>query len=455
MEKREYKCSFGIVKVTIDGNQCNGTYQKNGEFTGTIDGNIVKAKWNNEGQEGLIELDLSDDKLTGKWKQGLDEGPMRGKWNGVIINTDEKNGTTDKYDEVLSLDQIIEKIKIECKDHESIDEIIADLSDNDYLDHWAKELIDDENNNVKKIAKNLYMLHIKKITSEDPVSYDFLCIAEELEDEFNDVQLAAEFYKKAENSAENYEDFAQLAEKLTDSNKEKANELYKKAESLAESLEDIVGLGTVLIDLDEEKATVLLKKAESMATTFDDYTSIGYSVSDFDKDWGKKLYEKASKQISGLHDFNKIISSAFYTFEDYNWGSKITNDAIKELIKIEDMFEFCGHHEELINLAENCVNESGLNDKECAKNVFNKLKEYESISALLEGGRKVIEVYGLDDEYARNFCNDVVVRATEFVQEGYYMDIFKFIKEDLEDEDRASDFYSEYEEECEYDEENY
>ena len=85
METREYKCSFGIVKVTIDGDQCNGTYQKNGEFTGTIDGNIVKAKWNNEGQEGLIELNLSDDKLTGKWKQGLDEGPMRGKWEGSIL----------------------------------------------------------------------------------------------------------------------------------------------------------------------------------------------------------------------------------------------------------------------------------------------------------------------------------------------------------------------------------
>ena len=84
METREYKCSFGIVKVTIDGDQCNGTYQKNGEFTGTIDGNIVKAKWNNEGQEGLIELDLSDDKLIGKWKQGIDEGPMRGKWEGSL-----------------------------------------------------------------------------------------------------------------------------------------------------------------------------------------------------------------------------------------------------------------------------------------------------------------------------------------------------------------------------------
>ena len=82
METREYKLNFGIVKVTIDGNTCTGTYQNNGEFNGTIDGDFVKAKWKNEGQEGLIELDLSDDKLIGKWKKGLDEGPMRGKWNG-------------------------------------------------------------------------------------------------------------------------------------------------------------------------------------------------------------------------------------------------------------------------------------------------------------------------------------------------------------------------------------
>lgn len=51
METREYKCSFGIVKVTIDGNICTGTYQNNGEFTGTIKDNIVKAKWKNEQNE--------------------------------------------------------------------------------------------------------------------------------------------------------------------------------------------------------------------------------------------------------------------------------------------------------------------------------------------------------------------------------------------------------------------
>ena len=118
-------------------------------------------------------------------------------------------------------------------------------------------------------------------------------------------------------------------------------------------------------------------------------------------------------------------------------------------------FEFCEYYDALIELADEIVSENGLNDKEAAKNIFNKLIEYEAVSAQLEGGRKVIEVYGLDDEYTQEFCNKCVTRAIEFVEEGYYMDIFRFIQDDLQEEDRASDFYSEYEEECEYDEENY
>lgn len=103
METREYKCSFGIVKVTIDGDTCTGTYQKNGEFNGTIDGDIVKAKWKNDGKEGLIELDLSDNKLVGKWKQGIDEGPMRGKWNGSIIKAEESQDNGPKtYNLIIS-----------------------------------------------------------------------------------------------------------------------------------------------------------------------------------------------------------------------------------------------------------------------------------------------------------------------------------------------------------------
>jgi hypothetical protein len=102
METREYKLNFGIVKVSIDGNTCTGAYQNNGTFSGTINGDFVKAKWSNEDQEGLIELDLSDDKLVGKWKQGIDDGPMRGKWNGILVkDAGLENKSTKTYNLII------------------------------------------------------------------------------------------------------------------------------------------------------------------------------------------------------------------------------------------------------------------------------------------------------------------------------------------------------------------
>lgn len=95
-ESREYKLSFGTVRIIIDGTRCEGTYLNNGKFSGTIKDNLVKAKWSNEGKEGLIELDLSGDKLLGKWKQGTKEGPMRGKWEG-ILQTSASNFNSSKF----------------------------------------------------------------------------------------------------------------------------------------------------------------------------------------------------------------------------------------------------------------------------------------------------------------------------------------------------------------------
>jgi len=91
METREYKCSFGIVKISIDGDHCTGSYQKNGEFTGSIKNNIIKAEWSNEGQNGLLELDLTDQKLIGRWKQGIVDGPMRGKWSGALVESSDND----------------------------------------------------------------------------------------------------------------------------------------------------------------------------------------------------------------------------------------------------------------------------------------------------------------------------------------------------------------------------
>jgi hypothetical protein len=94
---RNYKLDFGVVSIKIEGNLCTGVYQESGRFSGTIVGEYVKAKWQNQGKEGLLELDLSDNQLKGKWKQGLEEGPMRGKWEGVLIDS------LDDNDELVSM----------------------------------------------------------------------------------------------------------------------------------------------------------------------------------------------------------------------------------------------------------------------------------------------------------------------------------------------------------------
>ena len=500
MATREYKLNFGIVKVTIEGDNCTATYQNNGEFSGTIKDNVVKAKWTNEGKEGLIELDLSDNKLVGKWKQGLEEGPMRGKWEGVIVNSNDNNQSTEKTNPVLSLNQIIEKIKVDCKDHESIDEIINDLSDNNYLDHWAKQLIDNENNNIKEIAKQLYLRYTQNL--EDPSFNDYNTIAQDFADEslFNDSNLATDFYKKAENSAESSGDFASMAKSLMSSNKDWAYELQAKAENLAESLDEFVDLADKLIDHDKHRALGLFKKAENLAvdvegfktiwmtirhhdkewtielckkaekiaTSFDDYDDIAYIVMAIDKDWGKKLYEKASNHASELSHFNIVIKNAFYDFEEHQLGKKMANKAIRALMDTDNLFEFC-EWEDLIELADYVSTKDGekkeyltvvvdpyrtddgigygLDDKESAKTIFNKIKEYLGVTGLLEGGRKVIEVYGLDDSYTQEFCNQVIERAIELNQREYYYNIYAFIRDSLQDEDRTSDFYSVYEEE--------
>ena len=36
--------------------------------------------------EGLVQFTVVDGQLNGTWKKGLDKGPMRGKWQGALID---------------------------------------------------------------------------------------------------------------------------------------------------------------------------------------------------------------------------------------------------------------------------------------------------------------------------------------------------------------------------------
>ena len=69
-----------------------GTYP-NATLTGTLEGNVLSATFHNTAVNavGLIELTFNENGFEGKWKNGLEPGPMRGKWSGKIEADVEKN----------------------------------------------------------------------------------------------------------------------------------------------------------------------------------------------------------------------------------------------------------------------------------------------------------------------------------------------------------------------------
>lgn len=63
---------------TIRGNKSEG------KINGTLDDNLLKGTFHVDAAAGLIEFTFSDAGFDAKWKQGLEPGPMRGKWLGSL-----------------------------------------------------------------------------------------------------------------------------------------------------------------------------------------------------------------------------------------------------------------------------------------------------------------------------------------------------------------------------------
>jgi hypothetical protein len=57
-----------------------------GTIEGDLEGNTLKGVFHNPkvNVSGLVELTFDENGFTGKWKKGMNQGPMRGKWNGQL-----------------------------------------------------------------------------------------------------------------------------------------------------------------------------------------------------------------------------------------------------------------------------------------------------------------------------------------------------------------------------------
>jgi hypothetical protein len=108
---------------TITGNKSEG------KINGTLDGNVLKGTFHVDAAAGLIEFTFSDDGFDAKWKQGIEPGPMRGKWAGVIISeTNDNNKNSDSN--ILVIELLLKDFTVEDFDQLILDELgILDIYD--------------------------------------------------------------------------------------------------------------------------------------------------------------------------------------------------------------------------------------------------------------------------------------------------------------------------------------
>jgi hypothetical protein len=107
----KFKGNFGELTLNINGTEATGTYQENGTLKGEFVNNTFKGQWENKGMEGLVEFTIIDNKLEGNWKKGIEPGPMKGKWEGKLLDEElsDKSKNFELF-EALIVDQIFDTI---------------------------------------------------------------------------------------------------------------------------------------------------------------------------------------------------------------------------------------------------------------------------------------------------------------------------------------------------------
>lgn len=100
-----------------------------GNVSGKLEGNILKSIYQVNEAKGLMDFTFSENGFEAKWKKGVEEGPMKGKWIGKLINKtyttplpikiEEKNleAVTTK-DEKKHSEKTLELNKLEAKETE-------------------------------------------------------------------------------------------------------------------------------------------------------------------------------------------------------------------------------------------------------------------------------------------------------------------------------------------------
>lgn len=97
-----YKTQHGELTIAQNGVNIMATYQNDGVCVGKLTDNKVEGIWKNKNDQGLFEWTFdSNGAFTGKYKSGLETGPMKGKWEGKLNSIFNDSTDNDANNKIL------------------------------------------------------------------------------------------------------------------------------------------------------------------------------------------------------------------------------------------------------------------------------------------------------------------------------------------------------------------
>ena len=106
-----YKTQHGDLTITQHGVNITATYQDDGVCIGSLIENKIEGIWKNKKDQGVFEWTFDDNgSFTGKYKSGIEDGAMRGKWDGKplssesVINLESKPDSDNESENVSELE---------------------------------------------------------------------------------------------------------------------------------------------------------------------------------------------------------------------------------------------------------------------------------------------------------------------------------------------------------------
>jgi hypothetical protein len=148
-----YKTQHGRLVITQIEEKITATFTKSGECIGTLSGNKVQGVWKNNTSHGIFEWTFdSEGAFSGKYKNGDEKGPMRGKWSGKRVTESSSGGNNRAKVEIIFKGRISKyffgKVKGSFQDELQVIFSFADksiIAEQDFLRLLLSTTLEDKN----------------------------------------------------------------------------------------------------------------------------------------------------------------------------------------------------------------------------------------------------------------------------------------------------------------------